>query len=147
MHRILADAQLPLLAQYTEYTECMAGPYTSRTDQIPATFLGGSWIGTGDQTEWTLNAHNASFGVAGSVTSWSTYPPMLAFHPSPLCPVVTFQIASGSSYTPSSLSSSEGITPFKWVADSTAANQGNDTASGPTSIVQAAPAPGPWKQI
>jgi hypothetical protein len=146
-----------------QYTGCSAGPYSSCVDQIPATFLSGSWVDTGGQTEWTPTANNASFGVAGNVTSWSTYPPMLAFNPSdPGCPVVTFQIASSSSYTPSSLSSSEGSTPLTWIANNphpttecggwvpvssltitaTAANKGNDTISG--TYRNSAGGSGPW---
>jgi hypothetical protein len=148
-------------------TGCAAGPYTSCTNPIPATFLSGSWVDTGSATEWEPSANNATPGTTGNVTAWATFPPMSAFNPAGgACPVVTFQIASSSSYTPSSLpSSSEGSTAMTWTADSpspnttcggwtpvssltisgTVANKGNDTMSGTYS--NSSGGSGPWSMV
>ncbi len=154
----LFSAISPAVAQV--YSGCSAGPYTSCVDQVPATYLSGSWIDSNDLAEWTLIGDNASFGVAGTVGPWVPYNPVLAFPPPPLCPPVVFQI-TGSSYKPSSLSSSEGSTTFSWTASNpdpsgtcdgwtpvpsltvsgTISNKGNDTASATWTSESGS---GPW---
>lgn len=140
---------------------CGSGPYTSCTDQIPATFLSGSWIELNGDSEWTLTANNGSPGTSGTVTGTVLVFPPASSNPGN-CPVINYT-ASGS-YTPSSISSSEGSTSITWVATNpnpnttcdgytpvskmtftgTIANKGNDSGtatytnssggSGPTSL-------------
>ncbi len=126
---------------------CSFGPYTSCIDPVPATYIGGSWIETDSSSEWTLTANNGSPGSTGNVSG-----SVLVFsNPDPSCPVVNYQVASSSSYTPSTINlSQEGTTQFTWVASNPSpnkscggytpvssqtfqgsiANKGNDTASG-----------------
>lgn len=94
------------------YAGCGTGPYTSCTNQIPATYLSGSWIEDDSASEWTLTGNNGAPDVSGSVTG-----SVLVFPIAPGCPVINYTVASGSSsFAPAGTSSSEGTTSFTWVA-------------------------------
>ncbi len=131
---------------------CPNGPYTSCIDPVPATYLSGSWIemlpGGTIPAEWTITANNGAPGSSGNVSG-----DVRAFSPAPPgynCPVVTYQVQSNSSFTPSSITSGlEGSTVISWLAfnptpstacggfvpthsytlTGTVPNKGNDTAS------------------